>query len=152
MAQSKPARTARCLAPPLIRPPAFRVVLTQDKHFDVYDTREFDLPLDATFPIGRSSSNVTKPHLMPAKHNAYIESPVVSRAHATLTADARSGVPQVYLTDTGSMHGTFVNGTQLTQNVPKLLSSGDKVQLGADVNRNDSLSLLSLCLATPTLT
>jgi hypothetical protein len=151
MAQSKPA-----LAPLMSRSsadlPAFRVVLTQDKRFDVYDTREFDLALDATFPIGRSSSNAAKPHLMPAKHNAYIESPVVSRSHAILTADARSGVPQVYLTDTGSMHGTFVNGNQLAQNVPKLLLSGDKVQLGADVNRNDSPSFLPLCLVTSTLT
>jgi pSer/pThr/pTyr-binding forkhead associated (FHA) protein len=36
------------------------------------------------------------------------------------------------------MHGTYVNGCQLAPNVPKPLSSGDKVQLGADVNRNDS--------------
>jgi pSer/pThr/pTyr-binding forkhead associated (FHA) protein len=131
---------------PHAHPAAFRIVLAQDedKKFDVHDTREFDLALDSKFPIGRASKNMSKGYLLPAKHNIYIDSPVVSREHATLSANASSGTPQVYITDTSSMHGTLVNGTLLVPNTPKQLSNGDKLQFGVSVNRGDSKSSLSL--------
>jgi len=74
---------------------------------------------------------------MPASNNAYIDSPVISRNHAVFTAHADSGKPQVFVTDLGSMHGTMVNGERLPTNMPKQLSSGDKLQFGIDVNRNE---------------
>jgi hypothetical protein len=64
---------------------AFRVVLRDAEGHDGLGSREFDLPLNTTFPIGRSSRNNTKRELMPAKHNAYIDSPVISRDHALLS-------------------------------------------------------------------
>lgn len=117
---------------------AFHIVLKQEEGFDVHDTREFDLALEAKFPIGRASKNQTKGYLLPAKHNVYIDSPVVSREHAILTTDAASGSPQVFVTDTRSMHGTYVNGTPLVPYEAKQLSNGDKLQFGVNVNRNDS--------------
>ncbi|KZM18890.1 uncharacterized protein EKO05_0010390 [Ascochyta rabiei] len=115
----------------------FRIVLTQDEGYDVHNTREFDVALGSKFTIGRASKNTSKGHLLPAKHNVYIDSPVVSREHAILTANTATGAPHVYVTDTKSMHGTFVNGTPLVPDTPKQLSNGDKLQFGVNVCRND---------------
>jgi hypothetical protein len=118
-------------------PETFRVTLRDADGFEGFDSREFDLPLGSSFPIGRASKNTTKKDLMPAPHNAYIDSPVISREHALLSANADHGAPQVFISDTGSMHGTIVNGQRLTANTPKQLSSGDMLQFGIDVNRNE---------------
>ncbi|EUC41881.1 hypothetical protein COCMIDRAFT_66013, partial [Bipolaris oryzae ATCC 44560] len=115
----------------------FRVVLRDVKRYDTYETRQFDLPLNSTFAIGRASSSVTKKELMAAPHNAYIDSPVISRQHAVLSANSTTGVPEVYISDQGSMHGTMVNGHKLTPNAPSKLSYGDELQFGTDVNRNE---------------
>lgn len=124
---------------------AFRIVLKQEEGFDIHDTREFYVALDTKFAIGRASKNMSKGYLLPAKHNVFIDSPVVSREHAILTVNASTGIPQVYITDTKSMHGTFVNGIQLVPDTPKQLSNGDKLQFGVSVNRGDS-KLLSDCM------
>lgn len=123
-------------------PVAFRIVLAQDedKKYDVHDVREFDLALGSKFVIGRASKNASKGHLLPAKHNVYIDSPVVSREHAVFLANESSGTPHVYISDTGSMHGTMVNGKALVPNTPKQLSDGDKLQFGVGVNRGDCKS------------
>ena len=131
-------------------PVAFRIVLKQDEGFDVHDTREFDLALDSKFAIGRASKNTSKGYLLPAKHNVYIDSPVVSREHAVLTANASTGTPRVFITDTKSMHGTYVNGTPLVPHTPKLLSNGDKLQFGVNVNRNESELHLHIHTHEPT--
>ena len=68
----------------------------------------------------------------------YIDSPVISREHAILSANSITGVPHVFVTDTQSMHGTFVNEAALVPFVPKQLSSGDKLRFGINVNRNES--------------
>lgn len=120
--------------------PVFRIVLRDTKRYDTYGTREFDLPLNAEFPIGRASSNISKKDLMAAPHNAYIDSPVISRQHAVLSANSTSGVPEVYLTDKGSMHGTTVNNQRLPANKPTKLKVGDVLQFGTDVNRNEGTS------------
>ena len=131
---------------------AFRIVLKSEEGFDVHDTREFDLALDSKFAIGRASKNTSKGYLLPAKHNVYIDSPVVSREHAIFTASTTSGAPQVFVTDTTSMHGTYVNGTPLVPNTPKQLSNGDKLQFGVNVNRNDSKTPLHCLLRKLPLT
>ncbi|KAH7383847.1 hypothetical protein BKA66DRAFT_549290 [Pyrenochaeta sp. MPI-SDFR-AT-0127] len=115
----------------------FRIVLKDVKRHDPFESREFDLPINSTFPIGRASKNATKRELMPAPHNAYIDSPVISREHAILSANTTSGTPQVYISDSGSMHGTMVNGRRLLPNTPERLSPGDLLQFGIDVNRNE---------------
>ncbi|OAL45571.1 hypothetical protein IQ07DRAFT_591363 [Pyrenochaeta sp. DS3sAY3a] len=114
-----------------------RIILRDVKQYDTHQTREFDLSAGSSFPIGRASKNSTKKDLMPAPHNAYIDSPVISRDHAVLSLKPSAGTPQVYITDAGSMHGTLVNGLKLAPNVPKLLSNGDLLQFGVDVNRNE---------------
>jgi pSer/pThr/pTyr-binding forkhead associated (FHA) protein len=116
---------------------AFRVILRDVDGFEGFSSRQFDLALNAKFPIGRASKNTAKQDLMPASNNAYIDSPVISRNHAVFTAHADSGTPQVFVTDLGSMHGTMVNGERLPTHMPKQLASGDKLQFGIDVNRNE---------------
>ncbi len=126
--------------PRLTDRPVFRIVLRDAKRYDTYETREFELALNSEFPIGRASSNATKRDLMAAPHNAYIDSPVISRQHAVLTANANSGVPEVYITDKGSMHGTTLNNQRLSANMPTKLNDGDVLQFGTDVNRNEGTS------------
>jgi hypothetical protein len=120
--------------------PVFRIVLRDAKRYDTYETREFDLPLNSEFPIGRASSNLSKRDLMAAPHNAFIDSPVISRQHAVLSANSASGVPEVYITDKGSMHGTTLNSQRLPANTPTKLNHGDVLQFGTDVNRNEGTS------------
>jgi pSer/pThr/pTyr-binding forkhead associated (FHA) protein len=66
-------------------------------------------------------------------------------------AHSNSGKPEIYLTDSGSMHGTMLNSQRLPANTPTILKYGDVIQLGADVNRNEGASprkpphLLSRC-------
>ncbi|KAJ8104892.1 hypothetical protein OPT61_g10509 [Boeremia exigua] len=117
---------------------AYHIVLRQEEGFDAYETREFDLALDAKFAIGRASKNMSKSHLRPAKNNLFIDSPVVSREHATLTVNTSTGSPHVFITDTNSMHGTYLNNLLLTPNAPMQLLDGDKLQFGVNVNRNES--------------
>jgi hypothetical protein len=118
---------------------AFRITLRDLDGYEGIESREFDLSLGGTFPIGRASKNTTKKDLMPAASNAYIDSPVISRDHAVLSANAQLGTPQVFITDAGSMHGTIVNGERLPAHQPKQLASGDKLQFGIDVNRNEGM-------------
>ncbi|KAH7082571.1 hypothetical protein BKA63DRAFT_560788 [Paraphoma chrysanthemicola] len=115
----------------------FRVVLRDAEGYEGLDSRTIHLPVGSTFPIGRASKNSTKQDLAPAANNAYIDSPVISREHAKLSAHAESGTPHVYVTDCRSMHGTMVNGQRLIPHVPTRLSAGDLLQFGVDVNRNE---------------
>ncbi|KAF2997330.1 hypothetical protein E8E13_002913 [Curvularia kusanoi] len=116
----------------------FRVLLKQEHGLDVHATREFRLALDTKCTIGRASKNSSKGHLMPEKHNMYIDSPVISREHAILSVKASAGAPQVFVTDTKSMHGTYVNDTELAPFVPWQLSNGDKLRFGVNVSRNEN--------------
>lgn len=125
--------------------PAFRITLRDVDGFEGFDSRQFCLALNSTFPIGRASKNTTKADLMPASSNAYVDSPVISREHAVLSALAESGVPHVYIMDKGSMHGTIVNGERLAAHLPRQLSTGDKLQFGIDVNRNEGTPPNALC-------
>ncbi|MGB7338824.1 MAG: FHA domain-containing protein [Phototrophicaceae bacterium] len=50
----------------------------------------------------------------------------VSRKHAQL--DAREQPP--VLVDLGSYNGTYINGERLTKDIPKILESGDEIQMG----------------------
>jgi pSer/pThr/pTyr-binding forkhead associated (FHA) protein len=118
---------------------AFRITLRDVDGFEGFNSRQFVLALNSTFPIGRASKNNAKANLMPANSNAYIDSPVISREHAVLSANASSGEPQVYIMDKGSMHGTLVNGERLPAHTPTQLSTGDRLQFGIDVNRNEGM-------------
>ncbi|KAF2848443.1 hypothetical protein T440DRAFT_509553 [Plenodomus tracheiphilus IPT5] len=116
----------------------FRIVLRDVQRHDAFEKREFVLPIDRSiYPIGRASKSEAKRNLLPAPHNAYIDSPVVSREHAILTASPNSGNPVVFISDCGSMHGTMVNGRKLAPHDPEILVSGDLLQFGVDINRNE---------------
>lgn len=117
----------------------YQVELRDLEQYDPEDvqSRRFNLPLGSTFPIGRSSRNTTKAALLPAENNAFIDSPVISREHAVLSASGGDAAPQISVTDVKSMHGTFVNGERLVAGIPKQLSSGDELTFGVDVNRNE---------------
>lgn len=73
-----------------------------------------------------------KASLKPAADNFFVDSPVISRDHAVLSANEDG----VSITDSHSMHGTFINEHKIEANRPEKLSSGDHIQLGVDVNRD----------------
>ncbi|KAH7411998.1 hypothetical protein DE146DRAFT_641968 [Phaeosphaeria sp. MPI-PUGE-AT-0046c] len=116
---------------------SLRVTLRDLDGFGGLLTRQFDLAVGSQLPVGRASKNSNKKELMPAADNGYIDSPVISREHAQLSARGDSNPPRVFVTDLGSMHGTMVNGEQLVAHAPMPLSSGDTLQFGIDVNRNE---------------
>ncbi|KAF2871484.1 hypothetical protein BDV95DRAFT_572111 [Massariosphaeria phaeospora] len=115
---------------------AVEVVLRAIDHVDHFPERRFRL--DPSVPIGRSSKNTSKRALMAATDNAFFDSPVISREHAVLEASTTTGLPQVFITDISSLHGTKVNSILLQAKMPHRLVSGDEVQFGVDVVRNDS--------------
>jgi len=47
----------------------------------------------------------------------------------------------VFLEDTGSSHGTFVNGTQVMPNSKREIQTGDEVRFGVSINRSDGCKL-----------
>lgn len=118
---------------------AFPIVLRDMKRHDSFETREFHLAVGSEIPIGRASKSVNKQELMAAPHNAYIDSPVMSREHAILSVSAGTGAPQFNITDRGSMHGTMLNGRRLVSNHPEELVNGDVLQFGVDINRNEGV-------------
>ena len=114
------------------------VILRSSDGQDTFHERRLTLDPGSKIPIGRASKNTAKPELMMAPGNAFIDSPVVSREHAVLSADPSAASPSIHITDNGSMHGTTVNGNKLEPNRLTKLSNGDLLQFGADVSRNDS--------------
>eukprot|EP00051_Salpingoeca_urceolata_P001436 m.40988 g.40988 ORF g.40988 m.40988 type:complete len:597 (+) comp11421_c0_seq2:416-2206(+) len=87
-----------------------------------------ELLLDKPQKIGRAGQNKNKP----AIDNAVFDSKVLSRSHAEIWhSDGK-----VYVRDTNSSNGTFVNNVRLTSgpgSQPCELRSGDRLKLGVDV-------------------
>lgn len=102
--------------------------------------------------IGRASKTERK-RLIPAADNMWISNPVISRYHAVLSVaggeldDARNPntshgpstndvqTPLVFLEDTTSSHGTFVNKADIKGCGRRQIVNGDKVQFGDKVLR-----------------
>ena len=114
---------------------AIEVTLRSVDQLDDIEERKLVLQPNSTVPIGRSSKNSNK-KLTAAVDNAYIDSPVISRDHATLSLRPAMGTPTIYITDNGSMHGTLVNGAVLPRRVDHKLGNGDTLQFGVDVIRD----------------
>lgn len=96
--------------------------------------------IEPTVRIGRSSKVAAKA-CSAAENNAWFETPVMSRAHAELTADF--DIKTIALKDVGSLHGSFVRhkATPQTEEPVKahtsvLLSSGDQIRFGMDIHRH----------------
>ncbi|KAI0197501.1 hypothetical protein F4808DRAFT_438890 [Astrocystis sublimbata] len=106
------------------------------------DRRLVLTPSRCVVPIGRSSKDNHK-GLAPASDNAWLDNPVMSRAHAELFADFKSHT--VHLRDVGSFHGTYVTssnkGSQtspafhLIPNQAIELTGGDLIQFGTNIYR-----------------
>ncbi|KAF3690281.1 Sarcolemmal membrane-associated protein [Channa argus] len=89
--------------------------------------------LDEPVKIGRSVARCR-----PAQNNATFDCKVLSRNHALVWFDHKTG--KFYLQDTKSSNGTFVNSQRLSrgseESPPCEVLSGDIIQFGVDVTEN----------------
>ncbi|PKU42215.1 sarcolemmal membrane-associated protein [Limosa lapponica baueri] len=99
--------------------------------------------LDEPVKIGRSVARCR-----PAQNNATFDCKVLSRNHALVWFDHKTG--KFYLQDTKSSNGTFINSQRLSrgseESPPCEIMSGDIIQFGVDVTENtrkDSIEVAS---------
>ncbi|XP_029630061.1 sarcolemmal membrane-associated protein isoform X1 [Salmo trutta] len=89
--------------------------------------------LDEPVKIGRSVARCR-----PAQNNATFDCKVLSRNHALVWFDHKTG--KFYLQDTKSSNGTFINSQRLSrgseESPPCEVLSGDFIQFGVDVTEN----------------
>ncbi|XP_078241439.1 sarcolemmal membrane-associated protein isoform X42 [Pogona vitticeps] len=89
--------------------------------------------LDEPVKIGRSVARCR-----PAQNNATFDCKVLSRNHALVWFDQKTG--KFYLQDTKSSNGTFINSQRLSrgseESPPCEILSGDIIQFGVDVTEN----------------
>uniref|UniRef100_A0A8C8RUG7 Sarcolemmal membrane-associated protein n=1 Tax=Pelusios castaneus TaxID=367368 RepID=A0A8C8RUG7_9SAUR len=89
--------------------------------------------LDDPVKIGRSVARCR-----PAQNNATFDCKVLSRNHALVWFDHKTG--KFYLQDTKSSNGTFINSQRLSrgseESPPCEILSGDIIQFGVDVTEN----------------
>lgn len=81
--------------------------------------------------VGRTSKRETS--LRASRHNTFFASPIISRKHALITFD--SVLQKVYIEDSGSMHGTRLNGAELEPHVRTPLHTGDVLKFGVGIER-----------------
>ncbi|OCK87434.1 uncharacterized protein K441DRAFT_356905 [Cenococcum geophilum 1.58] len=138
----------------LTRESALEVTLRSIDSLDEFPERKILLTPNSKISIGRASKNAYK-NLRSSPSNAFIDSPVVSRDHAIISANSSCGVrdptpshvlhptnlfhqiPTVYIRDSGSMHGTLVNKVRLEKSKDHQLKNGDILQFGTDVHRDN---------------
>jgi len=93
-----------------------------------------ELVLRYTVKVGRAVANKVKP----AHNNAIFESKVLSRSHAEIWTDKG----KVYIQDTKSSNGTYLDGVRLSatasKSEPEELKSGMELKLGVDVTENST--------------
>lgn len=89
--------------------------------------------MDEPVKIGRSVARCR-----PAQNNATFDCKVLSRNHALVWFDHKTG--KFYLQDTKSSNGTFINSQRLSrgseESPPCEILSGDIIQFGVDVTEN----------------
>lgn len=92
-----------------------------------------DVFLRYTMKVGRAVPGKS----MPSKDNFIFDSKVLSRSHAEIWADDA----KVFVKDTKSSNGTFVNDERLSasgeESPPHELKNGDRLTLGVDVTENN---------------
>lgn len=112
-------------------------------HNSVLDKRTVVVRPEEPVNIGRASKSQVK-KLEAAPDNALFDCPVISRTHAELKFHYNEwvGSYEVHLTDTGSMHGTYVNEVKLRNGEAFTLHAGDQIRLGDKVSRGEGRSLL----------
>ncbi|KAF2707681.1 hypothetical protein K504DRAFT_446796 [Pleomassaria siparia CBS 279.74] len=114
---------------------AVEVTLRSIDGLDDFPERKFILSPNMSMPVGRSSKNANK-KLMSGVDNAFIDSPVISREHASIFTKDTQGI---FITDDGSMHGTFVNEQALVRHSQYKLNNGDTLQFGLNVVRDTGM-------------
>ncbi|TLD21125.1 hypothetical protein PspLS_08879 [Pyricularia sp. CBS 133598] len=82
--------------------------------------------------IGRTSKSISKGRVA-TDVNGLFDCAVMSRNHAVLYT--KSG--DIFIEDTTSMHGTFVNGADIRGRSPHQLRTGDGVRFGIPINRGE---------------
>jgi pSer/pThr/pTyr-binding forkhead associated (FHA) protein len=124
-------------------PPQAVTITLRSTRPTTFQTRNIILRPDEPVNVGRSSRSETK-NLSATPDNALFDCPVISRRHAELELKVNKWTEEkhtVFIKDTGSMHGTSVNGQKLVPTRPFQLKEGDTIRLGESVNRADSESI-----------
>jgi len=106
-----------------------------------FETKLIPLPYyPDTLRIGRQTNTKT----LPNSTNGYFDSKVLSRQHAEVWAEPKTG--KVWIRDVKSSNGTFVNGTRLSQenkdSDPHELRAEDILELGIDIFSEDNKSII----------
>jgi pSer/pThr/pTyr-binding forkhead associated (FHA) protein len=114
---------------------AYTVVLQPyNSHFSV---KTIQVKENVRCRIGRQSSTKTIPRPL----NGYFDSKVLSRNHALLWLGETGGV---WIKDTKSSNGTFLNGHRLSPELeesdPYELKTGDQIEFGIDITGEDGSS------------
>ncbi|EPZ35903.1 Forkhead-associated (FHA) domain-containing protein [Rozella allomycis CSF55] len=95
------------------------------------------LVLSQPIVLGRQISSKTAP----TSENGYFDNKVLSRNHALISADEHG---KIFIKDTKSSNGTFLNGNRLSQegeeSEPVELKEGDKLTLGVDIYQEEESS------------
>lgn len=98
-----------------------------------FQSRRLTLSATTNFrQIGRSSSRYNA-DLSASPTNGWFDNAVMSREHAEIIWD--SDTQLVSIRDTGSLHGTSLNGFQLPPWTKKRLQAGDVLRFGAPVEK-----------------
>jgi pSer/pThr/pTyr-binding forkhead associated (FHA) protein len=130
-----------------------QVTLNLDAGEDAFNTRVLTFPTNGgSLQVGRASKTEKK-QLIPAVDNMWLSNPVISRSHAQLSVEDDKVVkvcpsngdptlcsnaqqlPNLYIEDTESSHGTFVNNRNIKAKGKTQLKTGDAVQFGDYVLR-----------------
>lgn len=106
-----------------------------------FDTKFIPLPFfPETLRIGRQTNAKT----VPTPSNGYFDSKVLSRQHAEVWAEPKTG--KVWIRDVKSSNGTFVNGQRLSQenkdSEPHELRAEDILELGIDIFSEDNKTIM----------
>eukprot|EP01147_Barroeca_monosierra_P000605 gene605-3915_t len=97
-----------------------------------------EIHLSSKVMVGRAVPNKK----LPSKDNAIFENRVLSRSHAEIWHESENGNCLIYIRDTGSSNGTYLNMHRLSNNNEKSepfpLKTGDQLRLGVDVVESTS--------------
>ncbi|KKO97142.1 hypothetical protein THAR02_10753 [Trichoderma harzianum] len=101
----------------------------------LFPTRRLLLESNQSVPLGRMSKK-NNTYAATGK-NGWIDSAVMSRTHASLYFDQQHKA--VFLSDVGSLHGTFYNDTRLKPHQIQAIKDGDLIRFGIPVDRGSDI-------------
>lgn len=104
---------------------------------DTFVKKHIHIPyLPETCRLGRPTGTKIKPHVT----NGYFDSRVLSRNHACMFVDPKTG--QLMIQDMGSSNGTFVNSEKIAAE-PVPVTVGDTINLGFNIQLETSHKQIS---------